>query len=181
MNKNNSKKCRNYLCTIHIRNIECPYVDIPMWEACPFLKRATFQQERGEKTHKLHWQVFLELNDSYAFVTLQGYFPTLCCKLSQQFGHPNAGRNYVHKEETRVGQETFNWTADEGYLLSCQHKASQTHTCTGAPPHVLRIPRPLKPSGQETERQLLQLFYNNKINEMRAWQAFSDRVPFILE
>lgn len=181
MSKKFTSKRRNYLCTIHIRNIECPYADIPMWEICPWLKQVTFQQERGEKTHKLHWQVFLELKDSYTFVSLQGYFPTLCCKLAQQDGHPTSGRNYVHKEETRVGNETYCWTSETGYQTTCHHKISQAHPCSGAPPHVLRIPRPIKPLGTETEKELFKIFYNNKVNEMRTWQAFSDRIPFILE
>jgi hypothetical protein len=176
---NNSKRRRNYLCTIHIRNLECPYGDIPDWTSCDFVDKVLFQLERGQKTQKLHWQVFLELNNSYTFTLLQSYFPTLCCDLKSQIGHPVAGRNYVHKELTRVGSATYCYSKSQGYLDTCEHTSSKSHICSGAPPLVMMIPkhRPL-PKGLN-EKQQLQFLLNQKLNEMKAWQAYVDKIPYI--
>jgi hypothetical protein len=174
-----SGRRRNYLCTIHIRNLECPYGDIPDWTLCDFVDKVLFQLERGQKTQKLHWQVFLELDNSYPFSLLQSYFPVLCCSLKDQLGHPVAGRNYVHKETTRVGSETYCYAKGFGYLTTCTHKSSESHGCSGAPPLVMLIPkhRPL-PKGLN-ESQELRFLLDQKLNEMKAWQAYVDKIPYM--
>lgn len=170
-------KRRNYLCTIHIRSLDCPYADIPSWDDCSFVKRVSFQQERGKIKNQLHWQVFIELDNVYRFTTLQNYFPTLCCSIKQQFGHPVAGRNYVHKEETRVGTGRYLFVRGSGYQNTCTHRDRQTHPCELVP-HVLRIPSSKIPSRNDSEKKQLRILLENKRNEMKMWQAYLDRVPF---
>lgn len=166
---------RNYMCTINIDDQESdPNRAIPDWSLCKWLKQVTFQLERGEKTKKLHWQVFIELKNPRRFTDLQKIIPCLRTDLRAANNmHPNAGRAYVHKNETRVGGRFF-WT-QTGYSSECQHTRGVVCTSDGQPPAVKPIYEIIPKrelTATMTDSNKLKTLLENKMDEMRMYQAF---------
>lgn len=115
---------RNSVVTIHFTGEA--YDALPQWGDFDYIKRASGQLECGEKTHKLHWQCFLEFKYPMKLEKLKSDHPGIYFKKlteeeilaitgGKKMLHPIAGRRYVTKEKTCVDKKfRFDWPTNPG-------------------------------------------------------------------
>ncbi len=100
---------------------------------------AVAQKERGDETHRIHWQAYVVFNNVVRLQTAINRFhrvwPT--CHVEQRMGNHNEAKAYCEKEETRLtaDDEEFGtgagpfYSGDDSGLAECAGERSDLKRC----------------------------------------------------
>lgn len=114
-------KLRQFVCTIWPK-MKNPLEALPLWSEFTFIKRVTYQLEKGEVTGRAHWQVFIELKGKMVASNVARHFRSKGYEVHVaepkfvlrngiwKCPHPKAGRAYCKKLDCIDGHR-YEWLA----------------------------------------------------------------------